>query len=108
MPSWGWALASFTLSFILAVIGFAVAWGQINQKLLMIDEIKRGLYNLDGTLVYMPAEECEKRREAYEKIQSSHAINVCRKIDTLTKSIFQIQIDMAILSGRKVEEKKNG
>jgi hypothetical protein len=70
MPPWGWALASFILSFILAVIGFAVAWGQVNQKLLMVDELKRGLYNPDGTLVYMPAEECEKRRDASEKLHS--------------------------------------
>lgn len=145
MPEWIAILISALIgAAVIAVIactGAAVAWGRIKQTLINsaekftavsieisdvkkkfskeIESVKRGLYKDDGTLVYVPADECEKRRADCDKIHASNSANVCRKIEELGKDLQEdrekreaeakelserlrlIEIDMAKLAGRE-------
>lgn len=54
------------LSLCGSLMGLAYVWGKVKQNLETheqeIKQLKGGLYNPDGTLVYMPRSECMEQR----------------------------------------------
>ncbi len=70
-------------SLLIVLIGGAVMWGKVKQKVSsndkQIEQLRRGLYNKDGTLVYITREECGLAQG-----------RVCGKIDDLKHSLDKI------------------
>jgi hypothetical protein len=106
------SLIAATVVFIMAGFGAAVAWGRIKQTLdnysekftavsSEVESLKRGLYNPDGTLIYVAVNECEKRRNACDKIHANNYSLVCKKIDEMANTLHQVEIDTAKLTGRQ-------
>lgn len=101
MAPWIAGLIGVAVGIVVSCLGVAVAWGRIKQKLDEVADLKRGLYKPDGTLVYVPAEECEKRRDACNKVHTDYSAKICREIVNLSKTLRKIEIAMARLAGRE-------
>ncbi|MCD6163749.1 MAG: hypothetical protein J7K40_15215 [candidate division Zixibacteria bacterium] len=111
MAPWIAGLIGVATGIVIAFLGVAVAWGRVKQRLdsdaekfvsLLneVTELKRGLYKMDGTLIYVPAEDCEKRRSDCVKNNAGLMLTVCGKLDDL-------RIDLkAVAEKREIEAKE--
>lgn len=117
MPDWAvnliCGLGGAFIAAGLAGLGAAVAWGRIKQKLEEVSSLKKGLYRDDGTLVYVPAIDCEKQRTACAARQAEHQMILCNKIEAVSKDLkaavgqlSQISTDMAVLAEKANQRRK--
>ena len=79
------------VSFLSAIIGGAVMWGKIKAKTeeqdVKLDTLKKGLYNVDGTLVYITVRQCTEINKQYNKLVYTKFDEIKSGINALTRQM---------------------
>ena len=118
MPSWVAILISAAVPVIIALVTGAVAWGWFKNKVeaqdKAIKDLHSSLFQTDNTLVYVPAADCEKRRDDCDKNHSRALATVCGKIDKFSDEfklvnewLHKIELVLArVANGKGIKEVK--